>query len=65
MLITYTGDIDSTQLNALQQGVAILTDKNSAVKEMAEQIEMTVHFSSSASKLSLSKKGTSCSVTCR
>ena len=50
MLITYTGDIDSTQLNALQQGVDILTDKNSAVKEMAEQIEMTVHFSSSASK---------------
>ena len=65
MLITYTGDIDSPKLNALQQGAAILTDKNSAVKEMAEQIEMTVHFSASASKLSLSKKGTSCSVTCR
>ena len=26
MLITYTGDIDSPKLNALQQGAAILTD---------------------------------------
>lgn len=65
MMITYTGDMDSNQTNAVQQAADILVKEASSATSKLSQMQVNVHFSSSDSNLSLSKKGTSCSITCR